>query len=320
MVTTRISTYLTQYLTTSPSGGVETVTAAIPFTQITSFQTVTAQATTLVTNANLNGSDNDHSSSGFFANTGAVAGLFVVLGLGALAGLVAGALLLFKRRKRKFIQRAFEDELQLANDDFDDEIYRDGPSEMSGPSANRFAPISALRLLPTQHTDEQKPLDPDDLYNYGTHHSLSPGFSTTDVGHHPPHKTSLSWSQAGIAQVSHHLLAGYQSPDPSSPSDPAAPPHTHDPHSTSHARTNSDTPNTSLLTGYHDHLNSAHRLTMSDASAYSPAALNFAPSTGQHSGGHSFDHTESILHPLNRRTMTPDAMNRYMAANEPLNA
>lgn len=106
MESTIVAPSTAQVTSTGDGGNVVTLTSVVSVTRVTSYQTVAASSTDP---ASLNGGGNN-SNNGFFDNTGAVAGVFVVVGL-AVAALIIGLGFLYLRRKRA---RELDEDIRVA--------------------------------------------------------------------------------------------------------------------------------------------------------------------------------------------------------------
>jgi len=146
--------------TTGADGAPSTITSLVTITGSTTYLTV--QATTIVGSpgSSLN-TENDAGPTGFFSNTGAVAGTFLAVGI-LIAGAVLGGLLFVRRRKRR---RALDEDLRVAaggagdggagtsrfhddiedDDDFADSTHGGGGGGgggFKGPPMTQYNPVS----------------------------------------------------------------------------------------------------------------------------------------------------------------------------------
>lgn len=141
MTSTRI------YTTTAPGGKIVTVTAVI--TSVVPNPSAMSSGTTVGGAANgRTNSPPQEQSSGFFSNTGAVAGTFVVVGL-LVAGALIGLAYYFMRRKRA---RQLDEDLRYAAGGAGDggagvDRFGDGEDEIGGtPFGDPFAVTSPEML------------------------------------------------------------------------------------------------------------------------------------------------------------------------------
>ena len=152
----------TEIPTTGANGQPTTITSLVTITGETTYLTV--QATTVVGPGSSLNTQDDAAQTGFFNNTGAVAGTFLAVGI-LICGLVLGGLLFVRRRKRR---RALDEDLRVAaggagdggagtsrfHDDIEDDDFLDDPSEgggggggstgagFKGPPMSQYNPLS----------------------------------------------------------------------------------------------------------------------------------------------------------------------------------
>lgn len=149
------------FTSTAPNGELVTYTSVITVTGQTTV--ITAIATVDPSGGNnLNNAADSNSNSGFFGNTGAVAGTFVAVGFAALAMILGG--LWFMRRRRR--QRALDEDLRVAaggagdggagtsrfHDDEDDEEF-DASTNAHGypsPPMTQYSPFGLPAGAATQ--------------------------------------------------------------------------------------------------------------------------------------------------------------------------